>query len=63
MKPGDRIKLIKSLAKRLSDEEWSDVDLTLRQFNIPWSRNWGYSDKYKYALHHLEESDSIGWRA
>ena len=54
MKPGERIKLIKKLAKLLAGEEWNHLDLTLRQFGFPWSSDWAGSDKYAYALHNLE---------
>lgn len=54
MKPGDRIALLKSLATRLADMDWGELDLTLRQFRLPWSETWQGSDKYGYALSHLE---------
>jgi hypothetical protein len=38
--PSLRITLIKEIVQRLSVEEWPLVDVTLRQFSLPWSDVW-----------------------
>lgn len=55
LKPGDRVNLIRRLAKRLSEEEhWDDIDLILRQFELLWSREWE-GTRYSYCLAMLEK--------
>lgn len=49
MNPSERIKHIKEISKELSKEEWSLVDLTLKQFDLPWSDQWG-GDKENYVI-------------
>ena len=45
--PSDRIKLIKEVSARLTMEEWPLIDLTLKQFGLPWSNQWnGTKDSY-----------------
>lgn len=42
-----RIELIKEISRRLSVEEWPLIDVTLRQFSLPWSDEWqGNKDAY-----------------
>ena len=55
MKPTDRVALIQKLSARLTDYEWHDLDLILRQFGLPWTDQWG-SDKYAYCIHHIEDA-------
>lgn len=38
--PSDRIRIIKEIAHRLGDEEWSLIDLTLKQFSLPYADTW-----------------------
>jgi hypothetical protein len=57
MKRGDRIELMKKLAKRLSEREWGEVDLILRQFNSPLPHDWESSDRTAYVLWALERTD------
>jgi len=56
MKPGARIRMIKESATKLSEYEWSDIDLILRQFDLPWSDRWEGGDRYAYCLEHIEGS-------
>jgi hypothetical protein len=56
VKPGDRIRLIKKLAPRLASLDWSELDLTLRQFGFSWSEEWE-GDKRSYVMWHLERVD------
>lgn len=57
MKPGQRIKLIKEIATALSVYEWTDIDLILRQFSLPWSDSWSGGNQYEYAVAHIENGD------
>ena len=41
LSPSQRIGLITEISKRLGGENWSIVDLTLKQFDLPWSDSWG----------------------
>jgi hypothetical protein len=54
VKPGLRVGLIKEVATKLAESEWSDIDLILRQFDFPWSDSWGNDDRYGYVLSHIE---------
>src|SRR5215470_6758753 len=62
MKPGDRIELLKKLAEKLSERDWSEVDLVLRQFDFPWADAWEQGPLYNYALHHLEQGKDSALR-
>ena len=35
--PSDRITLIKEIGQRLTGEEWPLIDVTLKQFALPWT--------------------------
>jgi len=48
-----RIALIKTIAQRLGSEESSLIDLTLKQFSLPWTHQWGGS-KEAYILEMVE---------
>ncbi len=56
MKTGDKVRLIRKTATMLSQLDWGDIDLILRQFGFDWSYDWPNTDKYGYSLHHLEKS-------
>src|SRR4051812_48308973 len=55
LQPSDRILLIKEIARRLEPEEWSIVDLTLKQFCLPWSDSWSGS-RTSYVVSMLESA-------
>lgn len=56
--PGEKITLIKRTAQALADEDWPDIDVTLRTFEIPDVEHPGGS-QYDYVLIRLAEgSDS-----
>jgi len=40
LEPSDRIRLIREIARKLETEEWHIIDLTLKQFSLPWSNSW-----------------------
>ena len=45
--PSQRIGLIKEISQRLSNEEWPLIDVTLKQFGLPWAEQWsGAKDTY-----------------
>jgi hypothetical protein len=52
MNPSERIKHIKEISKELSKEEWALVDLTLKQFKLPWTDQWG-GNKEDYVIEML----------
>lgn len=54
MRPSEKVELIKRIGKRLETDSWTDIDLTLRQFDLPWSSEWESGDKYAYCVRHLE---------
>lgn len=57
MRPSERIKHIREIAKELSKEEWSLVDLTLKQFGLPWTDSWGGGgDKENYVIDMISNS-------
>jgi len=46
---------MKSIAQRLGAEEWSLIDLTLKQFGLPWTEQWSGS-KEAYVLEMVERA-------
>ena len=56
MHPSERIKHIKEISKELSKEEWSLLDLTLKQFGLPWTDQWS-GDKENYIIEMLSTAD------
>jgi hypothetical protein len=62
MKPAQRIPLIKRLSARLASLDWGELDMTLRQFGLPWSDEWG-GDKRSYCMWHLEQGKDDGLNA
>lgn len=52
--PGEKITLIKRSAQALADDNWSDVDVTLRTFGIPDVEHPGGS-QYDYIVRRLAE--------
>lgn len=57
MKPGARVTLIKSIASRMEDYEWLDIDLILRQFGFPWSAEWNNDSRRAYIIAHIERQN------
>lgn len=51
MTPSERIKVITEISKRLGTENYSVIDLTLKQFGLRWSNRWsGNSDSYVLSM-------------
>src|SRR5574337_2156399 len=56
MRPTDRVRLIQEICVRLQRLSWNELDLTLRQFRLPWSPTWN-GDKPDYCMHHVEDGE------
>lgn len=56
MKPSDRIRIISEIARSLDSYEYSLIDLTLRQFGLPWTDQW-HGDKTSYIIEMIQEGD------
>ena len=50
MTPSDRIRYITEIARRLSMNEWPVIDLTLKQFELPWAEQWNGDDPNGYVV-------------
>lgn len=60
LSPSDRIKLIAEVARRLSEESWPLIDLTLKQFDLPWTDSWsGEKDSYIFEMLTNASDDSL----
>ena len=55
MHPAERIKHIKAISSELSNEEWQLLDLTLKQFGLPWSDQWS-GNKESYIIEMLSSA-------
>lgn len=51
----DCIAIITGAARLLSAEEWSLIDLTLKEFHLPWTDNWS-GDKNSYVIEMLTDA-------
>lgn len=56
MHPSERIKHIKEISKELSKEDWALIDLTLKQFGLPYSDTWGNNDREAYVIEMISEA-------
>lgn len=56
MKPSDRIKIISEIANSLAPADYSLIDLTLRQFGLPWTEQWN-GDKFGYVVEMIQKAD------
>ncbi len=54
MGPSERVTIIQEIARRLAPEEWSVIDLTLKQFEFPWTNQW-QGEKKPYVIAMLED--------
>lgn len=58
MKIGQRINLIKKLAKYLGELTWSEGDFILRQFSLPWTDMWqGSGGQEEYFFNMIERGE------
>jgi hypothetical protein len=53
LNPSERVLLMKEIADRVSAESWPLIDVTLRQFSLPWSDEWR-GEKDAYVLKMIE---------
>ncbi len=59
MKKSERIAYIKEIARRLAPEEWGEIDLVLKQFELPWIEQWN-GNKIDYIIQMVEDaSDDV----
>jgi len=56
MNPSEKIKHIKDIASKLSQEEWSVIDLTLKEFGFPWSDQWN-GDRESYVVEMISNAE------
>lgn len=56
MHASERVKNIKEISSELSKEEWFLIDLTLKQFGLPWADQWG-SSKESYVIEMISEAE------
>ena len=45
-----RANVIREIARRLGKSDWSLVDMTLRQFGLPWTDDWSGDDPESYVM-------------
>lgn len=57
MTPSERITCIRGIAAVMGDEEWGLIDLTLKQFDLPWTNSWQGSDKKNYIVDMIGDGD------
>jgi len=50
MKPSDRIKHIREISVKLGEEDWGLIDLTLKQFKLPFTDNWQGDNRPDYVM-------------
>jgi len=55
LSPSQRVVLIKEISDRLSTEDYSLIDVTFKQFSLPWSDQW-QGDKNSYVLSMVAEA-------
>jgi len=55
LSPSQRIALIKEITGRLATEDWPLIDVTLKQFSLPWTDDWQGS-KDAYVLRMIEKA-------
>lgn len=58
MTASERVNLIKEIAASLSTDDWSLIDLTLKQFNFPTSDTFN-GERFQYLLTYLEKGKDI----
>lgn len=56
LKKTQRVKTIQTIANHLSPEDWTTIDLTLKQFGFPITDDWS-SDKKSYVVKMVADGD------
>src|SRR5664279_5195643 len=64
MTPGERIALIRESGRLLEPMEWMEIDLVLKQHNLPFTDDWGGAggDKYAYVIEMIQDADESSLR-
>ena len=57
LSPSQRVHVISEIARRLGNEEWSLIDLTLRQFRLEWTDDWHGNDRASYVIAMIDRAD------
>lgn len=57
LSPSQRVHVITEIARRLGNEEWSLIDMTLRQFRQNWTNDWNGNDRTSYVIEMIEHGD------
>ena len=57
LSPSDRVGIISEIGRRLGTAEWSRIDMTLRQFRLPWTDDWRGDDRRAYVMKMIEDGD------
>ena len=57
LSPSQRVHAISEIARRLGNEEWWLIDLTLRQFRLNWTDDWHGSDRASYVIEMIDRAD------
>jgi hypothetical protein len=52
--PAQRITAIKESAALLAPQDWSEIDLILRQYGIPTTSEWQTDDRYGYVVQMID---------
>ena len=55
LSPSQRVSLMKEISARLANEGYPLIDVTLKQFSLPWSDEW-QGNKDAYVLRMIEEA-------
>lgn len=55
MTASERIKIITSIANRMQSEDWTIIDLTLKQYSLPYSDTWN-GERFAYVVKMLEDA-------
>lgn len=58
MNPSERIKHIKEISRELSKEDWKLIDLTLKQFDLPYTDYWDNSDRQAYVMEMISNAEA-----
>ena len=57
LSPSDRVRIISEIGQRLGTEDWTLIDLTLRQFKLRWTDDWSGGDRQAYVMRMIEDGD------
>ena len=53
--PSDRVRIISEIGRRLGASEWALIDLTLRQFGLPWTDDWRGDGRENYVISMIQD--------